>query len=80
MASFLEAKPLHTMLVEALESSNGSLTDAQLLKLLKKSNRDLNDHSFNKVLLRLELEGLIHVSTLTKNRRRIELARQEEKR
>lgn len=79
MSRFLEAKPLHTVLVEILESNKGSLSDAQLLKMLKKSNRELSDRVFNKILLRLELEGLIHVSTLTKNRRRIELVPQQKK-
>jgi len=80
MSRFLEAKPLHTLLIETLESHKGSLTDTQLLRQLKKLNGDLNNRMFNKVLLRLELEGLIHVFTLTKNRRRIELVPQQEKR
>lgn len=79
MSRFLEAKPLHTLLVETLDSNKGSLDDAQLFKLLKKSNHDLSDRGFNKVLLRLELEGLIHVSTLTKKKRRIELVLQQKK-
>ena len=73
MSSFLEAKPLHTLLVEILESNKGSLIDSQLFKQLKKLSGGLDDRLFNKVLMRLELEGLIHVFTLTKNRRRIEL-------
>ena len=80
MSSLLEAKPLHTLLVETLESHQGSLIDTQLLKLLKKSNNDVNDRVFNKLLLRLELEGLIHVSALTKNKRTIELVPPREKR
>jgi len=73
MSSFLGAKPLHTLLVEILESNKGSLIDSQLFKQLKKLSGGLDDRLFNKVLMRLELEGLIHVFTLTKNRRRIEL-------
>ena len=68
------------MLIETLESRKGSLTGAQLLKLLKKLNGDLNNRMLNKALLRLELEGLIHVFTLTKNRRRIELVPPTKKR
>ncbi len=79
MSSFLEAKPLHTLLMETLDSNKGALNDAPLFKLLKKSNHDLNNRGFNKVLLRLELEGLIHVSTLTKKKRRIELVLQQKK-
>jgi len=73
LSRFLEAKPLHTLLVEILDSNQGSLTDTKLFRLLKKSNSGLNERVFNKVLMRLELEGLIHVYTLTKTRRRIEL-------
>ena len=79
MSSLLEAKPLHTLLVETLDSNKGSLNDTQLFKLLKKSNRDLSDRIFNKVLLRLELEGLIQVSTLTKKKRRIDLVLEQKK-
>ncbi|UCD72832.1 MAG: hypothetical protein JSW01_05110 [Candidatus Bathyarchaeota archaeon] len=79
MSSLLEAKPLHTLLVETLDSNKGSMNDTQLFKLLKKSNRDLSERIFNKVLLRLELEGLIHVSTLTKKKRRIDLVLQKKK-
>jgi len=64
--------------METLESNRGSLTDSQLLELLKKSNSNLSNQAFNKVLLRLELGGMIHVSTLTKNSRRIELVPQSE--
>jgi len=79
VSRLLEAKPLHTLLVETLESHQGPIIDAQLLKLLKKSNSDFNERVFNKLLLRLELEGLIRVSALTKNRRRIELVSSKEK-
>lgn len=79
MSSLLEAKPLHTLLVETLDSNKGSMNDTQLFKQLKKSNRDLSESTFNKVLLRLELEGLIHVSTLTKKKRRIDLVLQKKK-
>lgn len=79
MSGLLEAKPLHTLLVETLDSNKGSMNDTQLFKLLKKSNSDLSQRIFNKVLLRLELEGLIHVSTLTKKKRRIDLVLKKKK-
>ena len=49
-----------------------SLTDAELSKALTKDGIILAEDRFNKILLDLEILGLINVSWITKDERRIE--------
>jgi hypothetical protein len=51
----------------------GNLTDAELVKELTKDGITLADSDFNKTLLDLEIYGLVRVSWVTKDKRRIEL-------
>jgi len=64
--------PLYTAIVETLERK-GPLTDAELLDLVKSDYEGIGFGDLNKVLLKLEVEGRIYVSTLTKGKRRVEL-------
>ena len=52
---------------------DGSLTDKSLSKSLSKDGYLISDDLFNKTLLDLEIMGLINVSWITKNTRRIEI-------
>ena len=58
----------------------GSITDKTLAKKLVKDGYQLSDDLFNKILLDLEIMGLINVNWLTKDTRRIEIvsSREEE--
>lgn len=67
------ARPVYTAIIELLEKKKGALTDVELLKALKESYGDLNLGSFYKALMKLEIEGLIHVSSLPKTKKSIEL-------
>ncbi len=51
----------------------GNITDADLVKELAKDGITLADSDFNKTLLDLEIYGLVRVSWVTKDKRRIEL-------
>ena len=51
----------------------GSLTDVDLYKILTKDDLPLPEDKFNKILLDLEILGLIKVSWITKDERRIEV-------
>jgi len=55
-----------------------SLTDKELLKSVTKNGLVLSNAEFNKTLLDLEIEGLITVSWVTKDTRRIETVTQKE--
>jgi len=57
---------------------NGSLTDSELSKALIKDGIVIADDRFNKMLLDLEILGLIRVTWLTKDTRRIEVVIQKE--
>ena len=51
----------------------GSLTDVELYKILTKDGHNITEDKFNKLLLDLEILGLIKVAWITKDERRIEV-------
>lgn len=69
-------QPLHMVIIEILEKK-GSLTDAELLEALKSVYKDLSINELNKILMRMEITGLISVSSLTKGRRLVQLIKKE---
>ncbi|MEE8322650.1 MAG: ArsR family transcriptional regulator [Candidatus Bathyarchaeia archaeon] len=73
MSKLWAVQPLHTSIVEVLLKKRGSSTDTDLLNSLKKSYGELSLRELNKTLMRLEIDGIIHVSTLTKNKKRVEI-------
>lgn len=68
--------PFKNKLYEMIKES-GSLTDLELSKLLIKEGISIPEDEFNKILLSLEIYGLIKVSWLTKEQRRIEIVEKE---
>jgi hypothetical protein len=55
----------------------GNITDSDLTNILRKDNNILlSEADFNKVLLDLEIYSLIRVTWITKDKRRIEVARE----
>ena len=68
--------PLKNLVYEKVKDS-GSLTDSELSKFLIKEGIVLPEDQFNKTLLDLEIYGLIKVSWLTKEQRRIEIVEKE---
>jgi hypothetical protein len=68
--------PLKNTVYEMIKES-GSLTDSELSKLLTKGGVSIPEDEFNKTLLNLEIYGLIKVSWLTKEQRRIEVVEKE---
>jgi len=55
-----------------------SITDKSLAKKLVKDGYNLSDGLFNKILLDMEIMGLINVSWLTKDTRRIAIVSKQE--
>jgi hypothetical protein len=51
----------------------GTMTDSDLMNALMKEGMTLAESEFNKTLLDLEIYGLVRVSWVTKEKRRIEL-------
>ena len=55
----------------------GALTDVDLYKSMTKEGRIIPEDRFNKLLLDLEILGLVKVAWVTKDERRIEAAEEE---
>ena len=64
--------PLRNTVFDKIKEVN-SLTDVELNKSLAKDGLNLPEDKFNKVLLDLEILGLIKVAWFTKDERRIEI-------
>ncbi len=64
--------PIRNLVYEKI-SQAGTTTDADLMNALQKEGLTLADSDFNKTLMDLEIYGLVRVSWLTKDKRRIEL-------
>ena len=60
------------IVIEKVKES-GSITDKTLAKSLVKDGYHISDDLFNKTLLDMEIMGLVKVSWLTKDTRRIEV-------
>ena len=66
------AIPLRNKIFEKIKEVN-SLTDVELYKSLTKDGLIIPEDKFNKLLLDLEILGLIKVAWITKDARRIEV-------
>jgi len=66
------AIPIRNLTFDKIKEAN-SLTDVELFKILIKDGYALSEDKFNKILLDLEILGLITVVWITKDERRIEL-------
>lgn len=69
--------PLRNFVFEKVKDY-GSLTDTELSKIMIKDGMVIPEDRFNKVLLDLEILGLIKVSWLTKDTRRIEIIKEKD--
>ena len=64
--------PIRNIIFEKIKQL-GTTTDQDLLNSMSKDGVSILEDEFNKVLLDLEIYGLIRVSWLTKDKKRIEL-------
>lgn len=71
------AIPLRNTVFDKIKE-NESLTDVELSKALIKDGFIIAEDRFNKLLLDLEIMGLIRVTWLTKDTRRIEIVIQKQ--
>jgi Fe2+ or Zn2+ uptake regulation protein len=69
--------PLDLTIVEVLEKK-GPMTDAELYDLLKETCEGLGFSTLNQTLMRLEIEGKVYVSALSRGKRRVELEKRKE--
>ena len=66
--------PLRNIVYEKMKQDENT-TDKDLLKELQRDGEDISMRDLNKVLMQLEILGLITVRWQTKDKRRIELAK-----
>jgi hypothetical protein len=66
------AIPIRNQVFDKIKEA-GSLTDSELFKSLSKDGVIMTEDKFNKLLLDLEIMGLINVAWITKDSRRIEV-------
>ncbi|MFP3985272.1 MAG: hypothetical protein ACLFU9_04825 [Candidatus Bathyarchaeia archaeon] len=65
-------QPLSTIIVELLQRKS-SVTDTELHDMVKEIHGDMGFNVLNRELMRLEIKGIIRVSALARNKRRVEL-------
>jgi Fe2+ or Zn2+ uptake regulation protein len=66
--------PLRNMVYEKMKQTN-AMTDKDLLAELQRDGEDVSMRDLNKVLMQLEILGLITLRWQTKDKRRIELVK-----
>ena len=69
--------PLDLTIVEVLEKK-GAMTDDELFDVLRETHEDLGFGVLNKTLMKMEVQGMVYVSSLTKGKRRVELVKRKE--
>jgi len=72
------AIPIRNQVFDKIQTA-GSLTDVELSKALVKDEVEIKEDRFNKILLDLEILGLINVTWITKDTRRVEVAKRAER-
>jgi len=65
--------PLQLFVLEMV-GRKGPLTDDELLRELRNGKEDLSFRELNRILLKLEVNGLVRVSRQMKGKRRVEIA------
>jgi len=63
--------PLRNLIYEKIKHA-GNMTDAELFNILTKDGVPITEAELDKALLDLEIYGLVRVSWVTKDKRRIE--------
>jgi Fe2+ or Zn2+ uptake regulation protein len=64
--------PLASAVLLAIEKRQGVIIDDELINILSNEFGQVSKAEINEVLMELEIRGIIHVSHITKNKRRIE--------
>lgn len=74
-AAIWKTMPLATAVLMAIRKRQGVLLDDELVKILSMEFGDVSKTEINQILMELEIRGIVHVSFITKSKRRIELIR-----
>ena len=69
-------KPLQLSVLDTI-GRKGPLTDDELLREIRNGKEDLSFRELNRILMKLEVNGLVRVSRQMKGKRRVELVEQQ---
>lgn len=75
MSRYWELRLIRTAIVEILEKKQGVSTNEEILKALRELNNDVSETELNTALMKLDVCGIVRVSSLAKSKKRVELAR-----
>jgi len=64
--------PAYYVLLEILKKKS-AMTDAELFEVLSEEFKDLGFKDFNEMLMRLEIGGKVHTTSVVRGKRRVEL-------
>jgi hypothetical protein len=68
------AMPMTNLIISIVKKRRGVILDDELVRALKKElGTEPSEGELNDALLQLEINGLVHVSQITKTKRRIEI-------
>jgi hypothetical protein len=68
------ALPMTNLIISIIQKRHGVILDDELVRALKKElEAEPSEAELNGALLQLEINGLVHVSQITKTKRRIEV-------
>jgi hypothetical protein len=68
------ALPMTNLIISILQKRHGVILDDELVRALKKElGAEPSEAELNGALLQLEINGLVHVSQITKTKRRVEV-------
>jgi len=70
--SLWKIHPVYLTIIEILQEK-GSTTDTDLLEMLKAFYKEIGPNELNRNLMTMEISGLIHVSSLPRGKRLIQL-------
>ena len=68
----MDAKLIPSNIVEALGRSGAQEFD-ELLKQVQKYQSGINETEFSRILMEMEIQGLVRVTRMTRGKKRIEL-------
>lgn len=71
--NFWKYEPLRNRIISVLKKREGIILDDELMTIFENENVPLSEGELNAVLMELEIQGIVHVSRITKSKRRIEL-------
>ncbi len=69
-------RPMQLLVLDVI-GRKGPMTDDELLREIRNGKEDLSFREMNRILMKLEVTGIVRVSRQMKGKRRVELAEEQ---